>query len=264
MKLETKLITPAMAKQMLATNTNNRNAKRTRIEKYASEMKLGLWKSNTGEFIKISENGRLIDGQHRLLAIINANIPVELGVITGLSEDVFSVIDTGANRGANDAFTIEGIKNALLVSTTIQSYSILKTGKKLRHFARKSNQEVLAIYNERPEFWQSVALMAQTLSRSFSRILEQSIIGSFMAYLVEKDEVMAKAFLNQLCTGNDITNPTILILRNKLIADKVGNHKLEKDVRNAYIIKTWNAFRTNRIIKVIKFDKLTEEYPIIL
>ena len=69
MKIETVLITPAMATELLKTNSNNRPVKEKRILKYAKDMLEGNWIAETGETIKVLLNGKLGDGQHRLMAV---------------------------------------------------------------------------------------------------------------------------------------------------------------------------------------------------
>ena len=64
-KVET--ITPDIAKTMLGENVNNRRISHDNVNMFAREMRNGEWRFN-GEAIKFSKDGRLLDGQHRLLA----------------------------------------------------------------------------------------------------------------------------------------------------------------------------------------------------
>jgi len=90
-------ITPDMAQEYLKFNTENyRSLSKDRVISYASDMKNGRWQFN-GESIKFSENGQLIDGQHRLQAIIRAGVPVDMLVIRGVKDDV-DIYDIGAQR----------------------------------------------------------------------------------------------------------------------------------------------------------------------
>src|SRR5690349_21900667 len=52
----------------------------------------------TGDTIKFSELGRLLDGQHRLNACVKQGSPIISHVIFGLKESVFDVIDQGKKR----------------------------------------------------------------------------------------------------------------------------------------------------------------------
>ena len=90
-------ITPSIASEYLRKNTPfNRSIRSKRVETYADEMRRGGWKLN-GESICFNKKGELVDGQHRLLAIIKAGVPIETTVIRGIENDVV-LFDRGGNR----------------------------------------------------------------------------------------------------------------------------------------------------------------------
>jgi len=125
-------ITPEDAQVLLKTNVNNRNLSRRRVEMYANDIKRGAWKL-TGDSIKLAKNPktgevRLIDGQHRLHAIVAAGIAVQTVVATGLQEDAFSVIDRGKTRSYNDVLNMSKIKNANTVASVIRPIIVLEAG----------------------------------------------------------------------------------------------------------------------------------------
>ena len=82
------------------------------------------------------------------------------------------------------------------------------------------------------------------------------------AYLTAIDEDAAFSFMNQLCTGSDISNNTIALLRTKLIQDKLSVKKMPQTLKVALIIKAWNNFRTNNdSLKLLKYDLERESFP---
>ena len=85
-----KVIGPDQAKAYLALNQVNRKVNSADVERYAEEMRMGRWKGVSGETIKISKSGRLLDGQHRLLAIIKSQCTVALEFREGLDPDAVS------------------------------------------------------------------------------------------------------------------------------------------------------------------------------
>jgi hypothetical protein len=98
MKVELKTITPEWAAQILAhNNTRNRAMSRAHVEKLANEMRRGAWKIN-GETIKLSPDGQLIDGQHRLAAAVKTGVSIQTLVVEGVSFDVIATIDTRLKR----------------------------------------------------------------------------------------------------------------------------------------------------------------------
>jgi hypothetical protein len=266
MRVEHLLITPKEAKEFMSKNTLNRRLKQPRINLYANDILNGRWKMETGEMIKISKTDRVLDGQHRLLAIIKANLPMYFHVAFDLEDSIFDVLDTGTPRTASDVFKIKGVKNENKIPSIISVYNQLKSGK--RNIKQKdekvssTNQMVLNQYLMDEEFWQRICAISGSLYLSFAKILSPSTIGGTYAFFYEKDEEQTATFFRQLCLGSDITNETINILRNKLIQDKLAVRKLPTDIKLAFIIKTWNCFRLNKELKVLKFDTVRDEFPI--
>lgn len=101
-------ITPDMAKKWLAVNhQNNRAVIISRVRQYADDMTAKRWRI-THQGIAFDEQGRLVDGQHRLLAIVQANIPVNMYVATGLDEGSIFAIDGGRSRNLSNVLEITG------------------------------------------------------------------------------------------------------------------------------------------------------------
>lgn len=103
-------IDPDTAARWLKRNPKNRKISSTDVATYARDMAAGNWLL-TGEAIKFAPDGRLLDGQHRLLAIIKAGVTITMLVIRNVSEDAQSVMDTGKKRTASDALDIAGHKH---------------------------------------------------------------------------------------------------------------------------------------------------------
>ena len=97
MEMKVEKITPEMAAKYLKRNVDNyRRISKSKVAQYAAEMKAGKWQTN-GEGIMFAQDGKLKNGQHRLAAILQAGIPVEMAVITGVPDDV-TIYDVGSNR----------------------------------------------------------------------------------------------------------------------------------------------------------------------
>lgn len=94
-------VTPEDARELLKHNTDNRALRQSWVDQLAGMIKDGKWAS-THQGIAIADSRRILDGQHRLHAIVQAGVPVEIMVTTGLSEDVYRWIDAGKSRTAAD------------------------------------------------------------------------------------------------------------------------------------------------------------------
>lgn len=100
-------ITPDMAMDWLCRNTHNRELRQSIVDKYTRDIESGNFEL-TGDTIKFCEDGSLLDGQHRLWAIIQANHPVRTAVVMGLKKKTQSYMDIGRRRSAADALGLNG------------------------------------------------------------------------------------------------------------------------------------------------------------
>lgn len=95
-------VTPEMAKAILVGNTNNRAVKQRVVDAYAFDMAAGLWYWHTAEPIKIAEDGTLLDGQHRLLAVIQCGKPQGFYIAYNVPLNALGKLDQGVRRDAAD------------------------------------------------------------------------------------------------------------------------------------------------------------------
>lgn len=107
MNISTLLVTPETAADWLATNDSNRTVRIGTVAAFARDMRAGKWALNA-ETIKFDWFGKLRDGQHRLIAVTLAKVPVEMAVATGLDPAVFNTVDAGNARTAADVLTMQG------------------------------------------------------------------------------------------------------------------------------------------------------------
>lgn len=100
-------VTPEVATEMLQRNAGNqRDRKEPTINRYAEDMRLGQWRL-THQGIAFNAKGHLHDGQHRLSAVIVADVSVPLLVFFGAGADQeMAVIDTNKVRTLTDSATV--------------------------------------------------------------------------------------------------------------------------------------------------------------
>lgn len=263
MEIAKQLITPSIAKNYLEQNIDNRQVSQPVLLRYVDDMINGKWKEDTGEPLKISVTGRVLDGQHRLLAIVKSNCSIYFHVASNVDDSVFDVLDSGKSRNASDCFAVAGVKSSNTIPSIIAHYNLLKEGKKSgRQINLKAtNAALLQQYYEDEMFWQNIASKARNWYVAFAKILPPSMIGGFYAYFYKLNRNKAEMFMNQLCTGSDITNQTINLLRQKLMQDKMSPRKMPPTLKMALIIKTWNNYINGKHVKLLKFDTVRDEFP---
>ena len=131
---QTELITPEKAKEYLENQFRNRSLRPTKIRDYVRQMKENKWLVN-GEPIIFDKSGRLIDGQHRLNAVIEANTPQTFDVRRNVDAAAAASIDTGASRRMYEQLTIGNITvNSAQLGTMQNIYSrVVQTAKIDQH-----------------------------------------------------------------------------------------------------------------------------------
>lgn len=96
-------VTPTEAKAMLNTlDGRQRWLKDSHVDFLFRQMANGEWRPDTAEPVKISTEGKLLDGQHRMAAIVKYGMPVKLWVATNVPADVYNVLDNGVSRTPSD------------------------------------------------------------------------------------------------------------------------------------------------------------------
>ena len=95
------IIDATLAEKYLEKNTDNRKNRKWWVNGLAAAMQREEW-ITTHQGIAFDVTGRLIDGQHRLEAIVLSKKSIELLVCRNLPTEAFSVLDAGMKRSIAD------------------------------------------------------------------------------------------------------------------------------------------------------------------
>ena len=99
-------VTPEMAYDLLMKNNKNRSISRRKVEMIINDIKSDRFEL-THQPIAISEDGELVDGQHRLLAVYESGVPVDMFVAYNAPRS--TKIDIGKPRDVRTALFMAGI-----------------------------------------------------------------------------------------------------------------------------------------------------------
>lgn len=122
------MVTPELARQWLLVNTRNRDPKANVIERYQDAIANDLWMA-TPHGVGFDTDGCLVDGQHRLMAIVASGQSAVILVAWGLDPHVINVLDDGSKRRASDAMKIDGVDRASDVATIVLGICKVATGR---------------------------------------------------------------------------------------------------------------------------------------
>jgi len=123
MKMVQMMVTPAQAAEWLKNNPRNRKPVPNVIRAIADDIATGKWLL-THQGIAIGTDGTLYDGQHRLMAVVRADLPVEMIVWFDVTEDALWKIDTGG-VGRRKAHHVLKMAKGLDVSAVVRSSVIV-------------------------------------------------------------------------------------------------------------------------------------------
>lgn len=212
-------MTPALARELIAKNTNNRTPNEARIASLAVQMKMGLWQQN-GETIIVADTGRLLDGQHRLGAVIVSDCTVPMILVEGVKEESFHTINTGRPRRATDILSIAGHRNVYQISAAAsQLYRMIWAAFDDRPSSRRGIVPPPVVL-EVAERWPTIATWASQISSqpAYGKIPGSTLIPALI-YLSEiaKRPDLSLALYEGLNTGAYLDRDSpILLLRNKI------------------------------------------------
>ena len=263
-------ITPEMAGVYLQNcSRDNRAINRNRVLFYAKQMKDGQWQLN-GETIIFSDKNILLNGYHRMNAVVEAGIPVQFLVVRNVNEESFKTIDTGKPRSVGDVYKMANILNATCVAAVVRRYMLLNKGSKVITSAshsscdslKISNTDMLATYYTAPETFQEFNNYACCLKKKYN-LFPQSDLGGVMSYLHLShgyDKSLIYDFFNVLYQYNvEDENPRkdffpCKNLRERIVQAALKNQKLSQRYRQMLLAKAWSCWVANKDLKILKIN----------
>jgi hypothetical protein len=249
------LVTPEQAEVWMGLNTKNRKLSGPVSSYYAAQMSSGDW-IPTGQAIIFGRDGKLLDGQHRLSAIIQSGQPVALLVVRGITPEAFKAIDRGKGRSIGDLLHLTGEANAPMLGCACRYLATFRaTGRFGKAWGRVSYSAVAEVLLQNPDLRVSAGF-AQNYSHSHGFSIGSPSLLCVLHYLFSQaNKEEAAFFFDRLGTGQELyrENP-ILQLRNLLIKNRAANLKYTTDQVGRYCVKAWNTFATGEVRHSLRVD----------
>lgn len=247
------LITPEMALEMLTFNTRNRPVTNAKVALYARQMKAGEWHYTRVPII-FSDQGRVIDGQHRLYACIEAENAFPADVAFGAPDDSFAFIDIGKTRTAGDIFAINGVKNHNAMAAMCRLLHNYANGFGF-HGSKvsASPSELYEFYLSCPSLQESITVCSWF---GASRLAAPSIMGACHYLCAQKNRKEADYFFDIACHGGAtrVKNAPENELHKQLIRMVTAGHNPGANELAGLTITAWNRARSGLSGKGMKFD----------
>jgi hypothetical protein len=239
-------VTPEMAEQWLQLcNIGNRNLSVNKANGYAREMVEGRWHFN-GEAIQFDTAGMLLNGQHRLLAIVTSDTTQTFLVVQGLNRTSQVTMDQGNRRSPTDQLKVVGVDVHTSVAAAIRICLQWESGRLFGDAKRikVTTGEIVQWANDNKD---SLDLLNSLPLTALSKIpVKPSITYAVALRLYEIDVEDAAQFFELLSTGAGLAKDSpILALRNRFTRISIDRTFLPTRDVIAYYIRAWNGFRTN-------------------
>ena len=246
MRTEILTITPEMAKGFLARNSGNRKLRKRRVKQLAGAMKRGEWMV-THQGIAFSPEMDLLDGQHRLSAISESGVPVQMLVSWGVDPATFQRIDVGMPRSVSDALK----RSPMEVAIAKQIFSLRAYG--WRNGAIATTGEVDSIASEYEE---EIRLVNDAIGTRATKRSSASIRTAVVARIARGDKEYVlpayEAFAKLVLTGMP---PSCGSLLKQIDRGDVGGSGTNRALDT--LVKAWLAFDKDRrdVGKVMYVDR---------
>lgn len=253
-------ITPAMAMEMLERNKLNRPLNDQHVHRLARQIIEGKWKYN-GDTVKFSHDKDILDGQHRLWACIEAQMPIESIIVYDIESDAFATIDTMRKpRSGSDVLSLMGVSHHRSTISTALQWLIRWQRKVLETYMapinRIENSDIEQAWRDNP----GMARAAERASK-LRGLASPGMLAFFYFVLTNRNPDLAERMLHTLenPAGVSVNDPFF-----RLRAYLSQGIRKEPLTTIAYMIKAANAAHAGREMRVINWRNQgsnAEDFP---
>lgn len=261
--VQEKKITPTIAKQYLARNTRNRNINRTVVKHYADMMKSGKWHIDADTPIKIGTDNSLLDGQHRLMAIVDSNTTQTMSIRTGCDPHAQQYMDRGRKRSLADDLHIQGYKyNTILSSALSLIWRYLETGKVASRTESIDLDTATFLLETFPDLPDWAAYVCSRVGLARKQNGDSPLVQSealFIYFLVQQTDYadLANEFLDAMLFGVAQEDHPCNAFKREIVREKrTGKSRtLDRGYLFGLAFSAWNKFVKNETVKYLRPPK---------
>lgn len=257
-------ITPKIALEMLERNTRNRTLNAAQVEWLAGELKAGRGVFD-GSPIRFDANGVLLDGQHRLRAVVEAGSSLRTIVLGNLATEAMATIDTGRSRSLADVMAIEGNKNTAQLAALTRMVNAWndKTGFDGTAYSMKvSNALGLEVANRFPEIADSVTWFGKHKGAEARMYVPVALM--FCHWVLRRfGGETGEVWLTACVYGNKLDEADSRVVLRRSLLGSIGTTRGQKAkmAQIAMTIKAWNCHLTGKKMQLASY-RTVDSFPI--
>jgi len=251
MKIVEMEITPSMARSWLqSVNVKNRNMSRGTVSRYASDMVSGRWMQTHQNAIAFYDDGTLADGQHRLAAIVSADVTVPMFVATGLHKDSVKAIDQGKSRSMADVMKLSNaITDGKYSNVIVSMMNVIRNAEINAARAASSSEMAAAIEKMRD----GINFANISLTKAQGPIRNAYVRAGLCTAYYFVDTPKLERFAAVLCSGmaEEKIDQTAVVVRNRFLFStfSAGNERIS---HYKVLLRFIKAYDQGQIMTVAK------------
>jgi hypothetical protein len=222
---------------------------------YAEAMRRGQWKFN-GDSIRLSKTNVLLDGQHRLHAVVESGTSQWFIFVDDLDDDSFDTIDQGRKRTGSDVLSIKGEKNSAALASALRWILCIEYGN-ANHKVTAS--ELLQMLEKYPEARRWATFYSG--SKEMRALFNSPLIAIATLFSHKYGDAVVERLMQQLANGEGLNKSDIAYqLRHRAIQNKSRITKIRDSAFAHMTVKAFKAFVMNKPIAVLRVQS-DEAFP---
>lgn len=245
-------VDPTTARKFLEANTRNRNLK-PKYKAFARDMASGDWLFN-GDTIAFGEDGSMINGQHRLNAIIESNTVQLCLIVTGLPVITQDTMDQGTKRSPGDQLHMDGHENSMALAATVGLLVSFTQGLPWARSQAPTLSEVKHFIDEHPDVKRAVevGLRAKKRVPAAPSALSAAYWLCAQVNKYDADHFFEDKLINRL--GFTEGDPALALLNRY---ERIRDHgiRINADEVVRFALLAWNHFRAGSAISKLQSPK---------
>lgn len=267
MEISIERVTPQKARQWVEGGRNNRRTSEIKVKQYAMDMDEGRWRQNAVPIV-FNEDGELMDGRHRMLALIEHGKPLDFAVARGVDDEAMATFDVGLARRLKDFLHLRGEEYAEVKASMVNMLWRFETYGTFAHSNLTqraiSISQALDYFDARAEEFRYAAGLGQSVRSHVP--LAASLVGALYIIFSAINESDADDFMEKVGSGAALLpTDSVFLLRRRLIDNRGARDKLAQHVIAALAIKAWNAYRRGQPMQALSWrpgGKTPEPFPV--
>lgn len=258
------LVTPEIASRWLEQNPHNRKKSAKHVAYLVREIKEGRYRQN-GETIKRSATGNLLDGQHRLEAIKTSGVSLELFVVEGLDDSVFSTIDTGRMaRTTAQVMALAGVTNASSTAAVCRAMMDTMACMAGNTTTRKMSPDELRQFLEDKREILEPLIHEFVRANGPARTTTASVVGAMGAVVINRPGSLGAVLelLQAVHRGSNLVEGSPALALHRRLMEGLGSRKARLDQRTlqALTVKATVAHIDGKAMATLRVNA-KEEFP---